>query len=139
MSEREILRAAFKTAYLNKDHRFQPDMRRYGELGEYKDSTLENEFETFCDGVKYAIAAQRDEGLAREAELQKSLEDKATLVDFYQNGALSTSIKNAGLQQRLAEAKRLLLDVRGQLCGPDQRAIDAFLARYGCADGEEAE
>lgn len=79
-----------------------------------------------------ALAAQRDEGLAREAELKKELAQ-------FQNGYTEQWQSREALQQRLAEAKRLLLDVRGQLCGPDQRAIDALLASSGCADGEKAQ
>lgn len=106
-----------------------------------------------------ALAAQRDEGLAREAEIEREnrllrhhcasfLETMAKTCDLL--GIDPESAQNAqgkpsdvlyehakDLQQRLAEAKRLLLDVRGQLCGPDQRAIDAFLASSGCADGEQ--
>jgi len=131
-----------------------------------------------------ALATQRDEGLAREAELKRQLKETPIPQDiaaelertdwtpkqalkWYAEGkhfdvvagrtriidtghVASNALKHLSaeylehkgdaqlheLQQRLAEAKRLLLDVRGQLCGPDQRAIDAFLASPGCADGE---
>lgn len=134
-----------------------------------------------------ALAAQRDEGLAREAELKRQLKETPIpqeiaaelertdwtpkqALKWYAEGkhfdvvagrtriidtghVASNALKHLSaeylehkgdaqlheLQQRLAEAKRLLLDVRGQLCGPDQRAIDAFLASSGCAGGEKAQ
>lgn len=134
-----------------------------------------------------ALATQRDEGLAREAELKRQLKETPIpqeiaaelertdwtpkqALKWYAEGkhfdvvagrtriidtghVASNALKHLSaeylehkgdaqlheLQQHLAEAKRLLLDVRGQLCGPDQRAIDAFLASSGCAGGEKAQ
>jgi len=83
-----------------------------------------------------ALAAQRDEALAREAELNRRI---SALEGDGSWGEMALTVKVEALQQRLAEAKRLLLDVRGQLCGPDQRTIDVFLASSGCADKQKSE
>lgn len=160
MSEREILRAAFKTAYLNKEHRFQPDMRRYGELGEYKDSALESEFETFCDGVTYGLAAQRDEGLAREAVMQNQLGELWQEISALRQSIESASNEHDAIQRHLAEAEKHLglmveeaetsrVEVNdawayagstgaGQQPSGEWLAAKAFLASPGCADGEKS-
>lgn len=80
------------------------------------------------------LAVQRDEGLAREAELQLDVDSWKETAKSFEDFYRKTEVERDAFEQRLAEAKRLLLDVRGQLCGPDQRAIDVLLASSDCAD-----
>ena len=78
-----------------------------------------------------ALAAQRDEGLAREVGLKKEL------VQF-QDGYTEQWQSREALQQRLSEAEKLLRGVHtGDLFGPDDwETVRAFLASPGCADVE---
>ena len=94
-----------------------------------------------------ALAAQRDEGLAREAELQSEVQ-RLTFERQPLEGAYSAVLKqNDALQQRLTEAERLLRlfrrnlngggdHLRGMEHGEAFRAASAFLASPGCADGD---
>lgn len=74
-----------------------------------------------------ALAAQRDEGLAREAELR------------LQCGGIQMTIDE--LEQRLAEAEKLLRDLSKYQTNAKgwQDRVDVFLASPGCADGEKAQ
>jgi hypothetical protein len=93
-----------------------------------------------------ALAAQRDEGLAREAELQKQVE--RLRVDAADVNWMVE--QRDALQQHLAEAEKL---ARSLLDEYDEAKKNArqyrpgaviglalrFLASPGCADGEKAE
>jgi septal ring factor EnvC (AmiA/AmiB activator) len=94
------------------------------------------------------LAAQRDEGLAREAELQSEVQ-RLTFERQPLEGAYSAVLKqNDALQQRLAEAEKLpdrkdgnsptLSNHRSYNQGWNA-ALDAVVAirSPGCADGEQ--
>lgn len=109
-----------------------------------------------------ALAAQRDEGLAREAELRRTVQAlrggnaraniyfsiaesllrepgyERTPGDFEYEHPIHDQI--IALQQRLAEAERLLRGTHtGDLFGPDDwEMVSQFLASPGCADGEKS-
>jgi hypothetical protein len=110
-----------------------------------------------------ALAAQRDEGLAREERLRmqlvacgvvamsntKETADKQRKMHPGYKSSSCDEVSNAvdremALRLRLAEAEKLLLDVvgldpHGEFMGWElDGRIDAFLARPGCADGEKA-
>ena len=95
-----------------------------------------------------ALAAQRDEGLAREAELQK---DVARMTSAYQAGRARRTegrAQNDALQQRLAEAKALMQESlpaleQGATAFKSIRPVRAKVRDYlagssGCADGENS-
>lgn len=97
--------------------------------------------QTFVD----ALAAQRDEGLAREAELRNLIDSQG--VNHRTNLEVitaETSKEIRALDQRLAEAEKLLRDVvgldpRGEFMGWElDGRIDAFLARPDCSDALKA-
>lgn len=73
----------------------------------------------------------RDEGLAREAVLKKELAQ-------FQDGYTEQWQSREALQQRLAEAKKLMRDLSKYQTNAKgwQVKVDAFLANPGCADGE---
>jgi len=99
------------------------------------------------------LRAQRDEGLAREAEAQRTIE-------LYVKGEASLREENEALQQRLAEAEKLpravtdVIEIAKKIekqafaKGVENFEIGTFsslayalkrLASPGCADGEKAE
>jgi len=92
-----------------------------------------------------ALAAQRDEGLAQEAELQKEV---ARITSAYQaERAWRTEgrAQNDALQQRLAKVESALSEVAnwpdgGFRYGQDniKRFVSSALVSLSCADGEKA-
>jgi len=87
-----------------------------------------------------ALSAQRDEGLAREAELQSEVQRLAFERQPLE-GAYSAVLKqNDALQQRLAEAEKLLTACEGAPLswGHSASGITKFLASHGCADAQKA-
>jgi hypothetical protein len=89
------------------------------------------------------ILRQRDEGLAREAELQAVLASAKAEEEAYGHNAVALRLRVNQLKQRLAEAEKLLSDmVRGTGSSPGANKrygeIRAFLASPGCADGEQS-
>lgn len=104
-----------------------------------------------------SLAAQHDEGLAREAELRKQLEAAKEATDIAQRCHERSMAKRNALQQRLAEAEETLAKAiyrqwyaapgyvpwveRGNSTMQDKARDEARrqLASPGCADGEKAE
>lgn len=107
-----------------------------------------------------AIAAQRDEGLAREAELRSEVTRLTGFVvrrreeaERYDEALQTLASQRDTLQQRLAEAEKLLretLEFYDDGVGRDDehgnniewdfwQKIHSYLASPGCADGEKAE
>lgn len=93
-----------------------------------------------------ALAAQRDEGLAREAELQDAYDDAISASNELGYACMSAGdvIRHQNdelvqLKQRLAEAEELLRGVHtGDLFGPDDwETVREFLDGPGWADGEK--
>jgi hypothetical protein len=94
-----------------------------------------------------ALVAQRDEGLAREAELQSEVH-RLTFERQPLEGAYSAVLKqNDALQQRLAEAEKLLRKVDMRPAGNIAEVpiywwnhrnefLQSCIASPGCADGE---
>lgn len=82
--------------------------------------------------IERKLRHERDEGLAREAELKDAAEG-------YRVWGGGMRLERDALQQRLAEAEKLL-GISWFSSTPEHRAaIDAFLASPGCADGEKAQ
>ena len=86
-----------------------------------------------------ALAAQRDEGLAREAELQKEVARMTSAYQAERARRTEARAQNDALRQRLAEAEKLLTACEGALLswGHSASGITKFLACPGCADGEQ--
>lgn len=108
------------------------EVKRYGFIldvpyfGERKDGSyvLASDYD--------ALAAQRDEGLAREAELRKELE-------LVRKAVPNSTLQLVSLQQRIAEAEKLLRKVCDEdWSGAKTSHIESFLTRPGCADGEKS-
>ena len=102
-----------------------------------------------------ALAAQRDEGLAREADLRADLarvqaesERQADMKEKNFWALIDSQTENSSLrseretlQQCLAEAEKLLRDIEnpfGDCKEISELKIREFLANHGCADGEKS-
>ena len=92
-----------------------------------------------------ALAAQRDEGLAREAELRRTLEDQGAMIEAEQEMKATARKQRDKVTRRLAEAKALLERWGNMFSGGIaaskleelRNENTAFLASPGCADGEK--
>lgn len=102
--------------------------------------------EPMATAAEWNSRAQRDEGLAREAELQAGLASAKADKEAYGHNAVALRLRANQLQERLAEAekavkagKALLREswaVRHDDCL--QGRVEKYLSSPGCADGEKA-